>query len=200
MEKIHHEHVHNQTNGGGKNSAQWLLVDLGYSRSAFYVSNTPEPIDNAKRYFDRFRTMAVFNDQVSGSFLWGAAAGAERRNNLDDLKQVTFETTIVPAPANTATSFIKTQAGFLGDYREYIAAPLYTDLLFILSAKVPGTKSQIGIDAFTRSDLAATHRSADGGFGIFALKPGAPTKVVGGVAASWNGGKIRVALVASYNF
>jgi len=191
-----------QKEGSRPNSKQWFLFDLGYSRSAFYVADTAVPIDKAKRYFDRYRTIAAYNNRPNGWFLVGIAAGAERRNNLDDLKQISFETTVVPAASGSVNSVVKTQAGYLGNYREYVAAPIYTDLLFILpkAISVPGIGSRIAIDAFTRSDIAAPNRYADGGVGIFATKKGSPTKVIGGIAASWNGGKAKVALVASYTF
>jgi hypothetical protein len=97
---------------------------------------------------------------------------------------------------------IKTQSGFLGNYREYIAAPIYTDLLFILppKVKIPKLDYQIGIDGFTRSDVAAFNRSTDGGLGIFLTEKGKPTSVMGGLSVSWNGSKTTVAVVASYNF
>ena len=49
-----------------------------------------------------------------------------------------------------------------------MAAPIYTDLLFILppSIKIPGFDSQIGIDGFMRSNVAKIKRSADGGVGV----------------------------------
>ena len=180
----------------------WWLVDVGYSRSSFYVSAVPTPIDSANRAFDRFRTVTAYNALVNGYFAFGIAAGAERRNNLDDLKKVTFETVLVPAPVGSANSVVKTQSGFFGNYREYIAAPVYTDLLFVLppKVKIPKLDYQIGIDAFTRSDVAAFNRSTDGGLGIFLTEKGKPTKVIGGLSVSWNGGKTTVAVVASYNF
>lgn len=184
----------------GTNQDDWLLLDVGYSRSSFYVSSEPEPIDKAKRYFDRFRTIVAYNNLATNWFLFGIAAGAERRNNLDDLKQVSFETSVVSAAQSGAANIVQTKSGFFGNYGEYIAAPIYTDLLFVLPKTVPGFKSQIAIDGFTRSDVAAPHRSADGGIGVFLTTPKAPTKVLGGLAASWNDGKVRVALVASYNF
>jgi hypothetical protein len=180
-------------------SDQCALLDLGYSRSASYVSDTAVSPDKARRYFDRFRAIAAYN-KIRGRFALGSAVGAERRNNLDDLMQVTFETTVIPAPANTTTSIVKTRSGFLGAYREYVAAPIYTDIVHLVpKLAAPGLKkTSIAIDGFTRSNLAATNRAADGGLGIFATKKGAPTKVIGSIAASWNGGKVKVALVASY--
>jgi len=181
---------------------QWAIIDVGYSRSAFYASDVAQPPSSAKRYFDRFRLVGVWNRKFSDNVLFGFAAGAERRNNLDDLTPITFETTVLSAPSGGTTSIVKTQAGFLGNYREYIAAPIYTDLLFILPSKitVPGFGYHVAIDGYTRSDVAAPNRSADGGIGVFLTKKGAVTRPVGGLSASWNGGKVRVAFVASYNF
>lgn len=180
-------------------SDQWALVDLGYSRSGFYASSIAVPPKQAKRFFDRFRTVAVYN-KIVHRFALGAAMGAERRNNLDDLKQVTFQTTVLSA--NGTSSVVESKDGFLGNYREYIAAPVYTDIVYLLpKLTAPGfKKTNLAIDGFTRSDVAAEKRSADGGLGIFVTKLGAPTKVYGGIAASWNDGKGKVALVASYAF
>jgi hypothetical protein len=69
-----------------------------------------------------------------------------------------------------------------------------------ITLKLPGFKNHVALDAFTRSDLAATKRSADGGLGVFLTAPDHPTRVTGGLVASWNDGKGRVALVASYTF
>ena len=83
-----------------------------------------------------------------------------------------------------------------------MAAPIYTDLLFILppEKKILNLDYQIGIDAFTRSDVAAFNRAASGGVGVFLTQKGAPTKVLGGLSAPWNGNKVGVAVVASYVF
>jgi len=185
----------------GSTGDQWALLDLGYSRSVFYVSQTAVPPDQAKRAFNRFRTLAIYN-KIWRRFAFGGAMGAERRNNLGDLTEVTFETTVIPAPANMTTSIVKTKAGYLGAYRQYWAAPIYTDIVYVVpKLTAPGfKKTNIAVDGFTRSDIAAVNRSADGGLGIFVIKAGAPTKVIGRIAASWNGGKAKVALVASYVF
>jgi hypothetical protein len=184
-------------NPSGFHKDDWLLFDVGYSRSSFYVAPDAGPIDSAKRYFNRYRALAVYNDIEKGWFMWGAAAGVERRNNLDDLKPVTFQTTLQSASGN---SVVKDQAGYLGAYGEYRAVPLYVDLLFIPSEKAAPFGSVLALDAFTRCDLSPDHRKADGGVGVFLTKKGSPTKAMGGVTASWNDGKVRVALVASYSF
>ena len=188
-------------NPSGSTSDQWALLDLGYSRSLFYVSDAAVHPDNAKRYFNRVRAIGVYN-RVQGGFAFGVAAGAERRNNLDTLKAVTFQTAILPAVTGGTTEIVKTQSGFLGSYAQYIAAPLYTDIVYVVpKLTAPGfKKTSIAVDGFTRFDLAPAYRSADGGIGLFITEKGAPTKAYGGVTASWNGGKAKLAVVASYVF
>jgi hypothetical protein len=188
-----------------KVSDDWLLLDVGYSRSSAYVQSAPGSANSSQRSFDRYRLIADYNALFNTpklDILLGVAAGAERRNNLDDLTQVTFETSVVPAAAGSAATVQKTQAGYSGQYRQYVAAPIYTDVLLILPSSItlPGIGSRIGIDGFTRSDVAAFNRSVDGGLGLFLTKKDAPTKVQGGLSASWNGGKVRIALVAGLNF
>jgi hypothetical protein len=185
----------------GSTTDQWALLDLGYSRSAFYVSNAAVNPEDAKRYFNRFRFIGVYN-RVQGRFAFGLAMGAERRNNLDNLRQITFQTTLLPAPTDGSTSIVKTQSGFLGIYDEYVAAPVYTDIVYLVpKLAAPGfAKTSIAIDGFTRSNIADTNRFADGGLGIFITEKNAPTKVYGGITGSWNGGKAKVAVVASYVF
>ncbi|MBI2684880.1 MAG: hypothetical protein HYX27_01085 [Acidobacteria bacterium] len=185
--------------GEGKLAEDWLVADFGYSRAGFNIAETGQTT-YATRYFDRYRFMGAYNALVNGAVLFGVAAGAERRNNLDDLQNATFQTALTPPSG--PNSVVKTKTGFYGNYRDYTAAPIYTDLLFVLPPKVhlPGFDNQIGIDGFTRSDAAPARRSIDGGVGIFLTKKGAPTKVLGGISASWNDGKIRVAVVAGFNF
>jgi hypothetical protein len=198
---------HQLLSGGALSTSKvvddWILVDIGYSRSYFYLQSTPGATTDTKRFFDRYRLIADYNALFPISkvnVLVGIAAGAERRNNLDDLTQVTFETAVVPTPAGSATSVQKTQGGFYGPYRQYVAAPIYTDILLIPTTFPDVLGSRLGIDVFTRSNLAKFNRYAEPGVGLFLTKKDAPTKVYGGLSASWNDGKIGVALVAGYNF
>jgi hypothetical protein len=77
-----------------------------------------------------------------------------------------------------------------------------TDIVYVIpKLTAPGfKKTNIAVDGFTRSDLAHSYRSVDGGIGVFIVANGAPTKVYGGIVASWDSGKAKVAVVASYVF
>jgi hypothetical protein len=183
----------------------WLLLDVGYGRSSPFVETPPGAATGSNRPFDQYHALAVYNAlfrPMAADVLVGFAAGVERRNNLGDLTPATFQTTLVPAAAGSVNSIQQTQTGFAGNYLTYVAAPVYTDILAVLPQPVKrfGLNSQIGIDGFTRSDLAASHRSGDGGIGIFLVQDKKPTQVQGGISASWNGGKVRVAVVAGLNF
>jgi hypothetical protein len=178
----------------------WFLLDAGYGRSSFYLypTNTAPSTSTPKTDFDRFRAILAYNLFAQGDMIFGIAAGAERRNNLSDLQTTSLQTVVVAAPTGSPSSVVKTQAGYYGNYKEYIAAPIYTDALFYLPAKmsVPGFDNRVGVDLFTRSDVAAVNRSASGGIGIFLFKKTDPLTCVGGLTASYDGTKFQVSLTA----
>jgi hypothetical protein len=181
----------------------WWLVDVGYGRSSFYLypKGSAPSTNTPKANFDKFRAIAAYNYFTSGSLIAGIAAGAERRNNLSDLTSVTLETVIVPAPTGSQSSIVKTRAGYYGTYKEYIAAPIYTDILvYPGQASVPGFGNRIGIDFFSRSDVAASNRGASGGLGVFIFKKDDPLSPIGGISASFNGTKVQVALTVGFTF
>lgn len=181
----------------------WGLIDVGYGRSYFYLypaGGTPMA-KTSKTSFDRFRALIAYNYFTSGNLIAGIAAGAERRNNLTDLTSVTLETVIVPGTTGSQSSIDQSQAGYYGRYREYISAPIYTDILFYPGQwSVPGFGNRIGIDFLSRSDVAAPNRSSSGGFGIFMFKKEDPLAPIGGISASFNGTKVQVALTVGFAF
>jgi hypothetical protein len=173
----------------------WILVDVGYGRSSFYVYPTgvTPSTSTVKTDFNRFRTLLAYNRFVNGNVMWGVSTGAERRNNIADLKSDTQQTVIV---AGTPTSIVSTQAGYYGDYKTYIAVPIYTDILWYLppKAKVPGFDNRIGLDFISRSDIAAPQRTAKGGLGVFLFKKDDPLTTIGGLSATYDGSKFQVGL------
>jgi hypothetical protein len=180
----------------------WLLVDAGYGRSYFNLQADPN-VAESKRYFDRYRLLADYNAILPVStvnVLIGIAAGAERRNNLDNLTQVTFQSAVFAVPAGSQTSTVKTAAGYYGDYRQYVAAPIYTDILLLPTTWPDVLGARLGLDFYTRSDIAAFNRYVEPGVGIFLTKKDAPTKVYGGISAGVKNGKGSVALIAGYAF
>lgn len=177
-----------------------FLLDVGYGHSSFYLfpAGAPPTPSPAKTSFDRFRTILAWNLFASGNTMIGLATGAERRNNLSNLKSVSEQTVIVPAPVGSATSVVSNQSGYYGTYRSYIGAPVYVDGLFYLppKVKVPGFDSRLGIDLLSRSDVAAVNRTANGGIGLFLFDKKDPLKSLGGITATYDGTKWQLSVVA----
>jgi hypothetical protein len=181
----------------------WLLLDLGYSRSSFYLypTSTTPSTSTPKTNFDRFRAIVAYNYFYGGSMVGGIAVGAERRNNLTDLKSVSLQTTVVAAPTGGQTSIVQTQAGFYGNYKEYVAVPIYEDfLVYPGKAAIPGTKNRIAFDLFSRADIAAPHREANGGIGLYIMKEGQEETPLGGISASYDGSKFQVGVTVGFSF
>jgi hypothetical protein len=190
--------------GAGPAKEDWLLVDGGYGRSSFYIypTNAAPSTSTAKTSFERFRTILAYNYFAGGDRILGFAAGAERRNNLSNLKSTSQQTVVVAGAPGSTSSIVTTQAGYYGNYKVYIAAPIYTDALFYLPGKVmvPGFDNRIGVDLFTRSDLAAVNRGSAGGIGIFLFKKSDPLSSIGGLTASYDGTNFQVSLTAGICF
>jgi hypothetical protein len=199
----HYVFVSKPTAGEIAHGEDWWLIDVGYSRSSFYLfrKGSAPPANPDKSDFNRFRAMAAYNLFKNGNVIAGIAAGAEHRNNLSDLTAVNLETVVVSAPVGSQTSIVKSKAGFFGAYKDYIAAPIYTDILFYPgNLGVPAVGNRIGVDLFSRSDVAAANRSSSGGLGIFMFKKDDPLSPIGGVSASFNGTKVQLALTVGFTF
>ena len=179
-----------------------FLVDSGYGRSSFYLYPTgvaPSAI-TSKTDLNRFRTVLAWNFFESGHTIFGLAAGAERRNNLSDLKSVSLDTTVVAAPSGSQSSIVKSQAGYYGNYKQYIGAPIYADMLRYLPswAKIPGFDQRLGVDVLARADVAAPNRGANGGVGVFLFDSKDPLKTLGGITATYDGTKFQVSLTTGF--
>jgi hypothetical protein len=178
-----------------------VLLDVGYGRSSFYLypANLIPSTSTRKTDFNRFRTITAVNYYYGGQYFFGIAAGAERRNNLSDLKSTNLQTVVVPGTPN---SIVSAQAGYYGSYKQYVAAPIYTDFLIYLPKKiaVPGFDNRVGFDLISRSDLASPNRGSSGGIGIFLFKEGKQQEgsPIGGVTATFDGTKFVLSLTTGF--
>jgi len=178
-------------------SEDWALFDVGYSYSTFLVSPTAVSASATKTSFQRYRAVAAYNYFHGGSFIGGFATGIEHRNNTADLTSAQFSTVLAAGPGGTTGSVLKTQTGFYGTYKAYVAVPIYVDLLFYPGhLKTPGFGNRIGFDLVSRADVAAPNRSALGGLGIFFFKKGNSTVPVGGLVGTFDGSKFQVSLTS----
>ena len=179
----------------------WVVFQGTYNRSS--INNVAAAdAGNRKINFDGYGATVAYNARFAPhgdgtGMLFGISAGVERRNNLEDLTPVTIDIQVASAVTATQTTITKQEkTGYFGPYHQYVAAPLYTDLVFLPLR----FKSRIAFDAFTRSDLAHSMRSFSPGVGVFYTAEGQPTKVIGGVSAAYADGNLRIGLVAGFNF
>jgi hypothetical protein len=132
-----------------------------------------------------------------GSIIFGASIGVERRNNVDDLKEIEVEDqTFTSVGGTTQRRAVSRQQVLSGIYKEFTAVPLNTDVVWH-PASLAG---RIAFDAFTRSNLGDVNREFVPGVGVFITEKGAPTKVVGGISFSFKDGKARIGLVGGFHF
>jgi len=180
----------------------WALLKVTYTRSAFETAanSTTEPV---KRTFDGYTALAAYNALIvepgekSATFIFGAAAGVQRQNDLSQLKAATISTFLATSVAGIAPFTVTQQAtsGYFGPYTEYYAAPIYTDAICI-PKKIPW----LDIDAFTRSNAAHTDRYFEGGLGVYLANSSDITKILGGVSMGWKNGTPTLSFVTGWSF
>lgn len=180
-----------------------LLLDGGYGRSTFYLypTGTVASTNTNKTSFDRFRALGGWNGFYNGKIVFGLVAGVERRNNTGDLKSANLAETLVAAPTGGSVSVVHEQAGFYGDYKVYVAAPIYEDFLVYLPAapKWLGDNNRIGIDFLSRADGGSANRGALGGVGLYLFNGKDPFKTIGGISATYDGKKVQFSLTAGFS-
>ena len=135
--------------------------------------------------------------EPKGSMIVGVSIGVRRSNNADDLDSVEIEDqSFTSSSGTTQRRGMSKQTVLSGEYKEFIAVPLNTDVVWY-----PGMfRSRLAIDFFTRSDLGKTGREFVPGVGLFITKAGQPTKVVGGISFALDDGKGRIGLVGGFHF
>jgi hypothetical protein len=177
----------------------WLLGQFTYSRSSL-TTVTDAQTASQKRGFDSYKAMAIWDGIVgtdsAGSFLIGIAAGAQRKDNSDNLKPVQITTPVLQSAAGVSPfEAISQTSGYLGQYKKLIGAPIYSDFVYI-----PKWTNWLSVDAYTRSDAAHTDRYVEGGIGFFIAQPKKPTKVVGGASLGWHNGTPVIAVIGGWSF
>ncbi|HET9183799.1 MAG TPA: hypothetical protein VFP59_16835 [Candidatus Angelobacter sp.] len=180
----------------------WVILQVGYERQQIKLLDTsvsplPSPTSHG---FDGYQASLAYNALVKSAhndFLLGASVGVARTNNVDDLDSVQVTDSQV-----SVTNGIERRASedsvaaFVGTYKKFIGVPVNADAIWY-----PGAFSgRIGIDGFVRSQVAAVHRSAEPGLGVFVCKQGQPARPIGGATVSYKDGKGKVALIAGWNF
>jgi hypothetical protein len=193
----------------------WISLRVAYKRARYKLLDEAAAFANQirKQNFDGYSATLAYNrvitlDNLSktalenakgskGSVILGVSIGVERRNSSDDLDSVDIEDqSFTSSSGTTQRRSVSKQTVLSGEYKEFIAVPLNTDVVYF-----PGAlNSRVAIDFFTRSDLGTTGRKFVPGVGLFLTKEKSPTKVVGGISFSFDQGKPKVGLVGGFHF
>jgi hypothetical protein len=180
----------------------WWAFQFTYTRSATNIV-TDAMTQPQKRTFDGVKGILTYNGYKTTTkgvtFLGGFSAGVSKNNNLADLTAVTINTTALQSADGVTPAFqaVKSDSGYMGMYRTYIGAPIYSDLALLPH---PKPIEWLSLDLFTRSNAAHFDRYVEGGVGLFIAEPGAPTKILGGITLAWNNGVPTWGIVAGWAF
>ncbi|MDP9053067.1 MAG: hypothetical protein M3N93_02000 [Acidobacteriota bacterium] len=195
----------------------WAPIDFSYQRSTLNTlpAATP-PLTVQNHNFDQYALRIGLNALIKTSrsdFLLGLIAGAERRNNTDDLKTVQVSTEILQTLQNSQVTTLSQnpKSAYLGPYVKYIAAPVnfdaiwypFTNRLIKPTSQDPqpnAGKNHFAIDIFERSNVGQRDRYIAPGLGVFVTRPGQPARPVGGVTVTYKSGKAQLALVTGWTF
>jgi hypothetical protein len=182
----------------GRLRDDWTLLQFSYTRSIFDTA-AGSSASPQHQHFDEYRVLASYDALVNApgaSMLLGVAAGVQRTNNVDQLKQATIITPLVQSAGST-TPFEAAHetSGYVGAYKKSLGAPIYTDAVWI-----PKALPWVDFDAFTRSNAAHSNRYIEGGVGVFIAKPDNATQVLGGLSLAWKNGSPTLCLVAGWSF
>jgi hypothetical protein len=177
-----------------KSLDDWFVLKLNYTKSTFntVASGSTTPIS---QHFDGFDVLPSYNrlfNLPGATLLAGVSGGINRTNNTGDLKKVEIQTT---QASSGTVSVVSQKDAYLGDYKDSIGVPIYSDFAFI-----PKGLNWISFDAFERANVIPTNGYAEGGVGVFIAKPEKPTEVLGGISVGWKDGKSTIAVVAGWSF
>lgn len=179
----------------------WWALQFSYNRTATELV-TDANTQPQTRSFDGLKGMITYNAYKAAgksTLLFGVSAGASKNNNVAELTAVTVNTPVLQSAPSVSPSFeaVNSTAGYTGQYRTYIGAPIYSDFIVIPhSQKI----NWLSIDLFTRSNAAHFARYIEGGLGLFVAQPGKPTKVLGGLTLAWKNGAPTLGVVAGWAF
>jgi hypothetical protein len=149
---------------------------------------------------DRWMATLYGNALLAGNMLAGLSVGYARKNNYSHLAWVDIvETRVVSTSESTTQTTERTITGRMGQYLEFDELTVNADLMW-----VPGIfDNRVGVDLFFRyTSPEGAESTSEPGLGIFVLKDGAPSHIVGGITVKRDDteDRMKLGLTAGYNF
>lgn len=181
----------------------WFFLEIKYTSAQYQMFDSSRTFES-QLYKEEMHVPSLalsYNAITSGNILFGASLEFGKANNYSDLTSKEVKTTTSVGDSASITRVTQTTISTKqGEYREFNQSKFNIDAMII-----PGYfDNRVGLDLFARYRDASEHDSTyvNIGAGIFLLKDGAPTQIVGGLTFMRDDKKNEniLGLVVGYNF
>lgn len=160
----------------------WIFIDVKYTVGEYQMYDSSNAFDK-QLYKEKMKAPSLvlsYNAVLSGNVLIGASLEFGKTNNYTSLKSKNIKTLSNIEISNSITrSSESSVTAKEGEYNEYNQTKFNVDAMFI-----PGYfDNRVGFDIFARFIDSSSQDTSflNPGIGVFLLKDGAPTKIIGGI-------------------
>lgn len=181
----------------------WFFLEVKYTSGEYQMFDSSR-VFNGQLYKEKMQAPALalsYNAITSYNVLFGTSLEYGKTNNYTDLKKKEVKTTTdVDTSGSSARVTESSVTAREGVYKEFNQTKFNIDAMIIPEY----FESRIGLDLFARYTNSSEQESSyvNTGLGVFLLKDGAPTKIVGGITFMRDDKKNEnvVGIVAGYNY
>jgi len=176
----------------------WFTLRASYSRSklSFIEATAPIASQITEREFDGYSFSMHYNSLRNGDLLYGASVGWAKKNNVDEMKKVEYEDRTTIAAGGVVRDIVVKKSALAGNYRKLDTLPVNLDIAWLPAA----FNRRIVINPYWHSDLKESDLSAGLGLGLYLVKEGHPTAVLGGLNFFEDDNKLKAQLTVGYFF
>lgn len=175
-----------------------LMLQVSYAYKQYKLFDELEAFDNqvVKKGFHNPSAALTYSALLDGTNFFGASFGVGRSNNSNDLTEVDVRDINTFTANDTVREVVRSREVLRGDFKQSTSVFLNTDYVWYPQKGF----DRIGFDFYTRSVFTGIDKGFRPGLGVFLSEKGNPTKVLGGVALSYDDGKPSVALIVGFSF
>lgn len=175
-----------------------LMLQVSYAYKQYTLFDELADFDNqvVKKGFHNPSVALTYSVLLDGTNFLGASFGVGRSNNSNDLTEVDVRDINTFTADDTVREVVRSREVLRGEFKQSTSVFLNTDYVWYPQKGF----DRIGFDFYTRSTFTGIDKGFRPGLGVFLSEKGNPTKVLGGVAISYDDGKPSVALVVGFSF
>ncbi len=176
----------------------WLVLELKYLKGEYQMFDSTNVFDEQlfKEEQGAGALAVSYNAIFSGKMLFGTSIEYGKTNNYASLDSITVNTiTSTGASGSSSRTSNLSTAAREGDYKEFNQVKSNIDIMYYTG--------RIGVNLFARYKNSSEQSSnTNMGIGVFLLKEGSPTRIVGGITFLKDNEKNEniLGVVIGYNF